>query len=87
MNNPHHLNLKVLRDSLPLEESLLKENVTKSILVYKSKIVSIACTDLTQELQQAQLSGEEDKIQQIMKELMVMMEVRNSFARELKRLN
>lgn len=87
MNNPHHLNLKVLRDSLPLEESLLKENVTKSILVYKSKIVSITCTDLTKELQQAQLSGEEDKIQQIMKELMVMMEVRNSFARELKRLN
>jgi DNA primase len=87
LNNPHPINLKVLRDSLPLEESLLKEHVTKSVLVYKLNIVSGTCSQLTRNLQKAQMLGEEDKIQQIMKDLMVMMDVRNSFAKELNRLN
>ncbi|HRW95574.1 MAG TPA: hypothetical protein P5167_07000, partial [Bacteroidales bacterium] len=86
LNNPHPINLKVLRDSLPLEESLLKEHVTKSVLVYKMNIVSGTCTQLTRNLQQAQMLGEEEKIQKIMKDLMVMMDVRNSFAKELNRL-
>jgi len=64
----------------------LKENVTKSLLVYKLKIISLSCADLTRDLRQAQQLGEEDKIQTILKELTVMMDVRNSFARELNRL-
>ncbi|HPJ55848.1 MAG TPA: hypothetical protein PK401_07110, partial [Bacteroidales bacterium] len=87
LNNPHPINLKVLRDSLPLEESLLKEHVTKSVLVYKLNIVSGTCSQLTRDLQQAQMLGEEEKIQRIVKDLMVMMDVRNSFAKELNRLN
>lgn len=87
LNNPHPINLKVLRDSLPLEETLLKENVIKAILVYKLKIVSLTCSRLAQELRQVQQLGEEDKIQSILKKLTVMMDVRNSFARELNRLN
>ncbi len=87
LNNPHPINLKVLRDSLPLEESLLKEHVTKSVLVYKLNIVSGTCSQLTRDLQQAQMLGEEENIQKIVKDLMVMMDVRNSFAKELNRLN
>ncbi len=86
ISNPHHINLKVLRESLPLEEPLLKDNVTKTLLVYKLKIVSLSCADLTRDLRQAQQLGEEDKILTILKELTVMMDVRNSFARELNRL-
>jgi DNA primase len=86
LSNPHPINLKVLRESLPLEEPMLKENVTKSLLVYKLKIISLSCADLTRDLRQAQQLGEEDKIQTILKELTVMMDVRNSFARELNRL-
>lgn len=87
LNDPHTINVKVLKESLPVEETLLKENVTKAILVYKLKIVSLTCSRLAQELRQSQQLGEEDKIQSILKELTVMMDVRNSFARELNRLN
>jgi hypothetical protein len=38
-------------------------------------------------LQQAQLQGEEGVMEEIMKKLTVMMEVRNSFAKELNRLS
>lgn len=86
ISDPHHINLKVLRESLSLEEPLLKENVTKALLVYKLKVVSLSCADLARDLRQAQQLGEEDKIQTILKELTVMMDVRNSFARELNRL-
>ncbi|HOF75169.1 MAG TPA: DNA primase [Bacteroidales bacterium] len=86
ISNPHPINVKVLRESLPLEEPMLKENVTKALLVYKLKIVSLSCADLTRDLRQAQQLGEEEKIQTILKELAVMMDVRNSFARELNRL-
>ncbi|HPX79656.1 MAG TPA: DNA primase [Bacteroidales bacterium] len=87
LNQPHSINLKVLRDSLPIEESLLKENVTKSVLVYKLRVVSLTCNQLTRELQQAQLQGEEGVMEEIMRKLTVMMEVRNSFAKELNRLS
>lgn len=87
LSQPHPINLKVLRDSLPIEESLLEQNVTKSVLVYKMRIVSLRCNALTTKLHQAQMQGEEETMQEIMKELTVMMEVRNSFAKELNRLN
>ncbi len=87
LSQPHHINLKVLRESLPIEESLLEQNVTKSILVYKMRIVSLTCNTLTAKLQQAQMQGEEEKMEEIMRELTVMMEVRNSFAKELNRLS
>ncbi|NLA15533.1 MAG: DNA primase [Bacteroidales bacterium] len=87
LNKPHHINLKVLKDSLPIEESLLKENVTKAVLVYKLRVVSHTCNKLTGELRRAQMQGEESNMKEIMQKLTVMMEVRNSFAKELNRLS
>lgn len=87
LGNPHPINLKVLKDSLPVEETLLKENVTKAVLVYKSRIVARTCTELSRQLHTAQLTGDELQMQELMKQLITMMDVRNSFAKELKRLN
>jgi DNA primase len=87
LGNPHPINLKVLKDSLPVEETLLKENVIKAVLVYKSRIVARTCTELTRQLHTAQLTGDELQMQELMKQLITMMDVRNSFAKELKRLN
>ena len=87
LGNPHPINLKVLKDSLPVEETLLKENVIKAVLVYKSRIVARTCTELSRQLHTAQLTGDELQMQELMKQLITMMDVRNSFAKELKRLN
>lgn len=87
LDNPHPINVKVLKDSLPVEESQLKEHVTKSLLVYKSRLVSKSCNLLTQQLHAAQIQGDTALMGQLMKQIKILTDVRLSFAKELNRLN
>lgn len=87
LSNPHPLLVKSLRESLPVEESQLPQYVSKAVLVYKSMVVTRACTQLTYEIQRAQILGDAQLVADTIKKLQMMTTVRKSFAKELKRLN
>ena len=60
--------------------------VPKSVLVYKAKVTAQAAMNLTEELKKAQNEGNVEAQQELMLQLNTLMQVRNVFAKELKRL-
>ncbi len=86
LHSEHSLTVKQFRDSLVPEENLLTESVPKSILLYKAKITGAAMQNLNLDLEKAQKEGDSETIENILKQLQILNNIRNSFSKELNRL-
>jgi hypothetical protein len=54
----HPITVKAFRESLVPEEQLLGKNVPKAVLLYKSKVVDVACSDINKAIIEALQSEE-----------------------------
>ncbi len=86
LHQEHSLTIKTFIKSVIPEENVLSTIVPKSILLYKAKITSIAYQDLCNKLVKAQEEKDEELQNSILKQLQILMHIRNSFAKELNRL-
>jgi len=68
------------------EENVLSTIVPKCILIYKAKITSIAYQNLCDKLATVQEEKDSEQQNNVLKQLQVLMQIRNSFAKELHRL-
>jgi len=88
LHQEHNLNIKKFTKTLIPEENVLSNSVPKAILVYKAKITSLAYQKLCEALEQIQKSGNPIEEQNdIIRKLQILMHIRNSLSKELKRLN
>lgn len=86
MAQPYTITIEQFNKSLIPEKNILGKVVPKSILVYKAKVTAQAAMNLAEELKKAQSDGNVEAQQEIMLQLNTLMQVRNVFAKELKRL-
>lgn len=86
MVQPYTITIENFRKSLIPEENILGRAVPKSILVYKAKITAQASRDLTEELGKAQREGDSEAQTRLMEQLNTLIQVRNIFSKELKRI-
>jgi DNA primase len=84
--NEHSLTVKQFRNSLTPEENVLTETVPKTILLFKAKITSAAMQNLNIELEKSQNAGDSESMEQYLKQLQILNNIRNSFSKELNRL-
>lgn len=84
--NEHSLTVKQFRNSLTPEENVLTETVPKTILLFKAKITSAAMQNLNIELEKSQKTGDSGSMEQYLKQLQILNNIRNSFSKELNRL-
>lgn len=84
--NEHSLTVKQFRNSLTPEENVLTETVPKTILLFKAKITSAAMQNLNIELEKSQNAGDSGSMEQYLKQLQILNNIRNSFSKELNRL-
>lgn len=84
MGNAHTLTIKQFVKALIPEENILGKFVPKAMLVYKSKVAEKEYRHLCRLL--GECGGDMQKQKEIMEKMNVMMQVRNTFAKELKRL-
>ncbi len=88
LHQEHTLNIKQLTKTLIPEENVLSQSVPKAILVYKAKITSLAYKKLCEELEKDQNEGASaDEQNEVLRKLQILMHIRNSLSKELKRLN
>ncbi|MBQ3174388.1 MAG: DNA primase [Bacteroidales bacterium] len=86
MAQPYTITIEQFNKSLIPEKNILGRVVPKSLLVYKAKVTAQAAMNLSQELKKAQTEGNAEALQELMMQLNTLMQVRNIFAKELKRL-
>ena len=86
LHNEHNLTIKQFITEITPEEQMLSVTVPKSILIYKAKITAIAYQNLCKDLADAEKGGESGRKEEIMQQVQILMHIRNSFSRELKRL-
>lgn len=86
MVQPYTITIENFKKSLIPEENILGRAVPKAILVYKAKITAQASLHLTEELGKAQKEGNLELQTQIMEQLNALIQVRNVFSKELKRI-
>ena len=86
MAQPYTITIEQFNKSLIPEKNILGKVVPKSVLVYKAKVTAQAAMNLTEELKKAQNEGNVEAQQELMLQLNTLMQVRNVFAKELKRL-
>ncbi|MDP3452045.1 MAG: DNA primase [Bacteroidales bacterium] len=86
LHQEHNLTIKQFVAEIPPEEQHLSITVPKSILIYKAKITSIAYQGLCKDLSQADKDNDESRKNELMEQLQILMHIRNSFSKELKRL-
>ena len=86
LHQEHNLTIKQFVAEIPPEEQHLSIVVPKSILIYKAKITAIAYQGLCKDLSQADKDNDELRKNEIMEQLQILMHIRNSFSKELKRL-
>lgn len=82
----HNLTIKHFIQALVPEENILGKFVPKAVLVYKSKVAEQANSDLCRALGEAQKAGDTELQKELMEQIRIIMQVRNTFARELNRL-
>ncbi|MEA5004778.1 MAG: DNA primase [Rikenellaceae bacterium] len=88
LHQEHNLNIKKFTKTLIPEENVLSHSVPKAILVYKAKITSLAYQKLCEALEMSQKEGATTEEQnEIIRKLQILMHIRNSLSKELKRLN
>ncbi len=86
MAQPYTITIAQFNKSLIPEKNILGRVVPKSILIYKAKVTAQAAMNMAQELKKAQTEGNVQAQQELMMQLNTLMQVRNVFAKELKRL-
>lgn len=88
LHQEHTLNIKKFTKTLIPEENVLSHSVPKAILVYKAKITSLAFQMLCEALDKSQKEGASPEAQnEIIRKIQILMHIRNSLSKELKRLN
>ena len=86
LHQEHNLTIKQFVAEIPPEEHLLSTVVPKSILIYKAKITAIAYHSLCEQLSSAEKESDTAQRDTLMQQIQILMQIRNSFAKELKRL-
>ncbi len=80
------INVKEFKRSLIPEINVLGSVVPKAILIYKSKITEHTYNLIMSQLQRAQKDGDIELQQELMKQIKILMMVKNQFSKELNRL-
>jgi DNA primase len=86
LHQEHSLTVKIFVESVTPEEQMLPVVVPKSILIYKAKITAIAYQEICNKLADAEKSGDAQIQKELMEQVQILMHIRNSFSKELKRL-
>ena len=86
MAQPYTITIAQFNKSLIPEKNILGRVVPKSVLVYKAKVMAQASSHLAEELKKAQAAGDAGLMEELMQQLNTLMQVRNAFAKELKRI-
>lgn len=86
LHQEHSLTVKIFVESVTPEEQMLPVVVPKSILIYKAKITAIAYQEICNKLAEAEKSGDAQIQNELMEQVQILMHIRNSFSKELKRL-
>lgn len=86
ISQEHTLTIKHFIKSLIPEENILGKFVPKAVLVYKAKVAEQANRDLCQMLGEAQQKGDTQLQEELMEQIRILMQIRNTFAKELHRL-
>jgi DNA primase len=86
LDDRHPITIKHYRDAMEPEELQLSRVVPKAVLVYKSKITGEAYNSLCTNLEKAQAAKDEGQMQTLMEQIRILLKIRNTFSRELKRL-
>lgn len=82
----HPLTVKEYTKAIVPEEQMLGIIVPKSVILYKSRITEQMCTALAGQIIAAQKSGDKELQHRLVEQLQLLNQVKNRFARELKRL-
>ena len=85
LTDSHPLTIKVYNDSLTPEEHRLCKDVPRAVLQYKSRIVSLQQTALQNEIKQAQKAGDAEKNKELMRNFIMLAQVRSRLEKELKK--
>ncbi|RZT97599.1 DNA primase [Ancylomarina subtilis] len=85
MSEPHQLSGMWTRNDsyIESEEMKLKEIVPKLVNEYKGKKVKLLIEEVVQEMQQVQASGDTDRLMELMKQKMVLDQIKNAISKEL----
>lgn len=83
---PYMLTIQQFSKTLIPERNVLGCYVPKAILIYKAKITTQAAMNLTEELGKAQKENDLETQNQLIEQLNTLMQVRNLFSKELKRI-
>ena len=86
MAQPYTITIAQFNKSLIPEQNILGRVVPKAILIYKAKVMAQASLNLAEELKKAQAEGNDRLQQELIQQLNTLMQVRNAFAKELKRI-
>lgn len=86
LHQEHSLTIKIFVESVTPEEQMLSVVVPKSILIYKAKITAIAYQEVCSRLAEAETAKDSQLQSQLLEQVQVLMHIRNSFSKELKRL-
>ncbi|RXQ95124.1 DNA primase [Ancylomarina salipaludis] len=85
MSEPHQLSGMWTRNDsyIESEEMKLKEIVPKLVNEYKGKKVKLLIEEVVKEMQQVQESGDTDRLMELMKQKMVLDQIKNAISKEL----
>ena len=83
---PYTITIEQFNKSMVPEKNVLGRVVPKAIMVYKAKVMAQASMNLAEELKKAQTAGNLALQEELMQQLNTLMQVRNAFAKELKRI-
>jgi DNA primase len=86
LHQEHNLNIKKFVKGIIPEENVLSSMVPKAILIYKAKITSEAYQNHCKQLELAVKEKDTENERAILEKLRILMQIRNSFAKELNRL-
>jgi len=86
LHQEHNLNIKKFIKGIIPEENVLSTVVPKAILIYKAKIASEAYSQLCKRLGEAAEAKDKEAEKEILGKIRILMQIRNSFAKELNRL-
>ncbi len=85
MSEPHQLSdMWTRKDSyIESEEMKLKEIVPKLVNEYKGKKVKLLIKEVTKEMQEVQKTGDSDRLMELMKQKMLLDQIKNAISKEL----
>ena len=86
LDESYPITIKHFRDTLIPEKEHLAKTVPKAVLIYKAKVTGEAYRSLCTQLEKAQGIQDQEQISTLMEQIRILLRIRNTFSRELKRL-